>query len=99
MTTTQVSQRPRHRWAYGETARFIRDEKVSAADRGTNFGTLRELLRMPSLGYIHVRLGRDQSSVPFGDPRFQFERDSLGKLVGVRIARGTKFSAASLSAP
>ncbi|HVF46781.1 MAG TPA: hypothetical protein VNA17_04375 [Pyrinomonadaceae bacterium] len=79
--------------AYGETARFIRGEKVLMPVATENFGTLRELVRMPTLGYIHIRLGRDQSSTPFGDERFQFERDETGKMVGVRVPRGSKFHA------
>lgn len=72
---------------YGETARFIRDEKVLQPIAAQNFGTLRELLRLPTIGYIHIRLGRNVSSVPFGDDRFRFEKDSSGKLTGVRIPR------------
>lgn len=78
---------------YGETARFIREEKVLRPVAAENFGTLRELLRMPTLGYIHIKLGRDQASAPFADPRFQFERDAAGKIVGVRVPRGSKFKA------
>jgi sugar lactone lactonase YvrE len=77
---------------YGETARFIRDEKVLRPFAAENFGTLRELLRMPTMGYIHLRLGRDKDSKPFDDKRFQFEK-SGDKLVNVRIPRGTKFDA------
>ena len=79
--------------AYGETARFIRDEKVLDPQASDNFGTLRELIRMPTLGYIHIRLGRDQNSAPFGDPRFLFDRDPTGKLVDVRVPRGSRFAA------
>jgi len=79
--------------AYGETAGFIRDEKVLRPIAAENFGTLRELLRMPTLGYIHLRLGRDASSQPFRDARFQFQRDDGGGIVGVRVPRGTKFKA------
>lgn len=79
--------------AYGETARFIRDEKVLRPLAAENFGTLREMLRMPAIGYIHIRLGRDQTSVPFGDPRFLFDREPSGKMTGVRVPRGAKFSA------
>ncbi len=79
--------------AYGETAVFIRDEKVLQPLAAQNFGTLRELLRMPTIGYIHIRLGRSVASVPFGDERFRFEKDSSAKLTGVRIPRGTKFKA------
>ncbi|MBK9527060.1 MAG: hypothetical protein IPO41_01755 [Acidobacteria bacterium] len=77
---------------YGETARFIRDETVLRPIAVENFGTLRELIRMPTLGYIHIRLSRDQASTPFGDPRFQFQREN-GKITGVRVPRGTKFKA------
>jgi sugar lactone lactonase YvrE len=77
---------------YGEVARFIRDEKVLRPSSTENFGGLRELLRMPTVGYIHLRLGRDKDNKPFDDKRFQFEK-SGDKLVGIRIARGTKFEA------
>lgn len=78
--------------AYGETARFIRDEKVLRPIAAENFGTLRELIRMPTLGYIHIRLGRNADGKLFDDARFQFQREN-GKLTGVRVPRGTKFKA------
>lgn len=75
--------------AYGETARFIRDEKVLRPMAVDNFGNLRESLRMPTLGYIHIRVGRDASEKPFGDARFLF-----GKNASVlRVPRGTQFKA------
>ncbi len=74
---------------YGEKAYFIRDEKVLNPVAAENFGTLRELLRLPTLGYIHLRLGRDSSNITFGDNRFQFN----GDMTGVRVRRGTKFNA------
>jgi DNA-binding beta-propeller fold protein YncE len=77
---------------YGETARFIRDEKVLRPIATQNFGGLRELLRMPTLGYIHIRLGRDKDDKQFEDNRFQFEKKGE-KISGVRVARGTKFKA------
>lgn len=79
--------------AYGETARFVRAEKVLKPVAAENFNTLRELLRMPTMGYIHIRLGRDQSGNLFDDARFQFERDSTGKLLNVRVPRGSMFNA------
>lgn len=48
---------------------------------------------MPTLAYIHIRLGRNAAGTPFGDPRFLFESDAQGKMNGVRIPRGTKFEA------
>jgi len=78
---------------YGETARFIRAEKVLRPTAVENFSTLRELIRMPSLGYIHIRLGRDRDNKLFGDERFQFSFDQSSKLKGVRVRRGAKFEA------
>ncbi len=78
---------------YGETARFVRPEKVLRPVPAQLFNTLRENLRLPTIGYIHLRLGRDRNNEPFGDPRFQFGFDPAGKMTGVRIRRGTKFSA------
>jgi sugar lactone lactonase YvrE len=100
---------------YGEKAYFIRTEKVLRPIASENFGGLRELLRMPTIGYIHLRLGRDKDDNPFGDSRFQFERDAgglinadsvdksgkitgqqfqaPGKIVGIRVPRGTRFEA------
>jgi hypothetical protein len=77
---------------YGETARFIRDEKVLRPFAAENFGGLRELLRMPTMGYIHLRLGRDKDNKPFDDNRFQFEKNGE-KVTNIRIPRGTKFEA------
>lgn len=78
---------------YGETARFIRDEKNLNPFAAQNFDTLRELLRMPTLGYIHIRLGRDKDDKTFDDRRFLFSRDAEGKLNGVRVPRGARFKA------
>lgn len=78
---------------YGETARFIRDEKVLRPNAAQNFETLRELLRMPTLGYIHIRLGRDKDGKIFDDKRFQFSFDREKKIIGVRVPRGAKFQA------
>ncbi len=77
--------------AFGETARFVRSEKALRVDAAENFGTLRELIRLPTMGYIHIRLGRDKDGKLFGDERFQFSKDPSGKLINVRVARGTRF--------
>lgn len=78
---------------YGETARFVRSEKVLRPNATENYATLRELVRLPTLGYIHIRLGRDQTDKIYNDARFQFSRDASGKLSNVRIPRGAKFRA------
>lgn len=77
---------------YGETVRFVRDEKVLHPLAAENFNTLRELLRMPSLGYIHIRLGRDSNDQTYDDDRFVFEYVPLNrKISGVRVPRGATF--------
>lgn len=78
---------------YGESAHFIRDEKVLNPFAAQNFDTLRELLRMPTLGYIHIRLGRDENNEIFDDARFQFRKNEEEELTGVRVPRGAKFKA------
>lgn len=78
---------------YGETARFIRDEKVLRPNAVYGFETIRELIRMPTLGYVHIRLGRDAEQKTFDDERFQFSFNDEDKPKSVRIPRGTKFKA------
>ncbi len=79
--------------SYGETAKFIRTEKVLRPVAVENFETLRELIRMPTIGYIHIRIGRDREAKVFDDARFQFSFDETGKPDGVRVPRGVKFEA------
>ncbi|MBC7798669.1 MAG: hypothetical protein H7Z37_17510, partial [Pyrinomonadaceae bacterium] len=76
---------------FGETARFLKSEKVLRPIAAENFGGLRELLRLPNLGYIHISLGRDANQKLFDDARFQFQTDANRKLTGVRVRRGAKF--------
>jgi len=78
---------------YGETARLVRSETVLEPVAADNFGTLRELVRLPHLGYIHLQLGRNANGSMFGDNRFLFSLDAAGKPNGVRIPRGMKFKA------
>lgn len=81
---------------YGEKTRFVRREKVLRPLSAANFGTLRELLRMPRIGYVHVRLGRGADGIPFGDPRFLFDEERTAggtALTDVRVPRGSVFEA------
>lgn len=79
--------------AYGEVARFIRSEKVLDPISAENFGSLRELVRLPQIGYVHIRLGRDQNDRMLANSKFQPQFDQTGKMVGIRVRRGTKFEA------
>jgi hypothetical protein len=78
---------------YGETARFVRTEKVLLPAAVHNLATLRELIRMPTLGYIHIRLGRDKDNKIFDDKRFNFTFDANRKIKSLRVPRGARFEA------
>jgi sugar lactone lactonase YvrE len=79
--------------AYGETLYALQTERVTLPLAVSGFGTTRERLRLPLLGYIHVRLGRDQNDVPFFDIEnqgFLFRRDAAGVITDLRIRRGAR---------
>ncbi|MEZ5305883.1 MAG: hypothetical protein R2684_01925 [Pyrinomonadaceae bacterium] len=76
---------------YGEKARAVRDEKILRVSSVSEFGTLRENLRFPQLGYIHIRFGRDAEGNRFDDKRFVFNFAKDGKPKGVRVPRGSRF--------
>jgi len=79
--------------SYGEKTFLVRDEKVLDIISTRFFGSNRELVRFPKIGYIHLRIGRDSDERPFDDNRFLFEFGEVDKPVGLRIRRGAKFSA------
>jgi outer membrane protein assembly factor BamB len=79
--------------AYGETARVVRSEKILRPLAVEGVGGIRERIRFPTLGYIHLRVGRDKDNRAFADERFILRRDVGGKVTGVRVRRGTRFNA------
>jgi sugar lactone lactonase YvrE len=79
--------------AYGEIARAVREERVLLPLAVEDVGTTRERIRFPQLGYIHLRVGRDQSDRVLDDRRFQLRHDPDGRVVGVRVRRGERFAA------
>ena len=79
--------------AYGEIARSVREERILLPFAVEDAGTSRERIRFPQLGYIHLRVGRDQSDRVLDDARFQLRRDPDGHVMGVRVRRGERFAA------
>jgi sugar lactone lactonase YvrE len=79
--------------AYGETARVVRTEKILRPLAVEGVGGARERIRFPTLGYIHLRVGRSSDDRAFDDDRFVLRRDGTGKVTGVRVRRGTQFKA------
>jgi hypothetical protein len=66
----------------------VADDPVAASD----FASLVESVRIGAVAYIHIRVGRDAHDEPIGDSRFVVTRDESGKVSGVRLKRGARFS-------
>ena len=79
--------------ANGATVRAIYDEKVASPAANWGFDALHEGLRTGLFAYIHMRVGRSLEGEMFDDPRFLAVRDEAGKVVRVRVRRGTRFRA------
>lgn len=82
--------------AYGETARAIFSERVTQSLAVEGAGGGRERLRLPLIGYTHLRVGRDRNDQPIGDfpnGAITFRRDERGRVIGVRVRRGTRIDA------
>jgi sugar lactone lactonase YvrE len=82
--------------AYGETARAIFSERVTLPLAVDGVGSGRERLRLPLIGYIHLRVGRDGNGQPagyFSNGAITFRRDENGQITGVRLRRGTRVNA------
>jgi sugar lactone lactonase YvrE len=77
--------------AYGDVVRAIRPEKVTSPLPNWAFDQLSEGLRVGVISYIHIHVGRDKDANMFNDARFNAVKSDDGKLMGVRIKRGTRF--------
>src|SRR5262245_35790995 len=81
---------------YGETARAIFSERVTQPLAVEDVGNGRERLRLPLIGYIHLRVGRDHRDQPIGNfpnGAITIRRDERGPVIGVRVRRGTRVNA------
>jgi DNA-binding beta-propeller fold protein YncE len=78
--------------AYGDTVRAIRAEKVTSPLPNWGFDSLNEGLRIGVMSYIHMHVGRDKDGNMFDDPRFAPINGADGKLIRVRVKRGTRFN-------
>jgi len=77
----------------GQAVLAIADGKVSNPLATYAFGQLNEGLSIDSLGYIHMHVGRDARGAIVDPSRFVAVHDAAGRLVRVRVRRGTRFSA------
>lgn len=79
--------------ALGETVRAVRGERVLRPLIVASVGTARERIRLPSIGYVHLRVGRFTGDRAFDDERFIISRDERNRVTRVRVRRGTRFAA------
>jgi hypothetical protein len=82
--------------AYGETVKALCSERVTQPLAVEDVGSPRERLRLPLLGYIHLRVGRDQNDAPLAGIEqrgFLLRRDAQGQISGVRVRRGAEIKA------
>jgi sugar lactone lactonase YvrE len=75
----------------GEAALAIANETVSDPLPDWNLDGLTEGLRVDTVTYIHIRVGRTATGTPLDPARFQLLRDATGRLTAVRVKRGTRF--------
>jgi len=76
---------------YGETVRAVRSEKVISPQANWGFDSLNEGFRAGVVSYIHIHVGRDKDGKMYNNPRFIPVHNGEGKLVRVRVRRGTRF--------
>lgn len=75
---------------YGQTVRAVREEKVTGPLANWGFGTLNEGFRAGLMTYVHLRVGRDERDGLLDPNIFIPVRDAEGKVVRVRLRRGTR---------
>src|SRR5262249_28338521 len=77
--------------AYGSMVRVVRSEKVTSPLPNWGFDTLNEGFRIGVVWYIHQLVGRGTDEKMFADPRFIAVTGNDGRVLRVRIKRGTRF--------
>jgi hypothetical protein len=69
----------------------VYDEKVSSPIANWDFDGAGEGISVGLFGYIHIRVGRNSSDEIQAAEKFKPRTDASGKLIGVRVRRGTRF--------
>jgi DNA-binding beta-propeller fold protein YncE len=75
----------------GQTVLAAADERVEGPLPDWDLDGLSEGLQIDQFTYIHMRVGRTPAGAPLDPAHFQLVRDPAGKLVAVRVKRGTRF--------
>lgn len=75
----------------GQTVLAIADETVESPVESGTLDVLGEGLQIDQVTYIHMRVGRTASGAPLDAAHFQLFRNANGKVIQVRVKRGTRF--------
>lgn len=78
---------------YGETVHAVRTERILNPLSVSDVGTTRERIRFSTLGYIHLRIGRDAADRVLDETKFIVQRSEDGRITLLRVRRGTLFVA------
>jgi DNA-binding beta-propeller fold protein YncE len=82
----------------GTPVRAVRDGVVEGPIDAGAFGTLNEWLRVGPITYVHVRVGRARGDRLYDVDRFVPHYDERGRLAGIRVKRGARFSTGEIIA-
>ena len=80
----------------GEAALSVFDEKVSSPIPNWDFDGSGEGIHVGFFSYIHIRVGRNSAGGIEAPQIFKPRSDSSGRVVGVRVRRGTRFRVGDL---
>ncbi len=75
----------------GDTVVVVRDEKIKSPVPSWAATSINEGMRINTLSYIHMKVGRNAKDLNFDPQKFQLIKEANGKLQQVRIRRGTRF--------
>lgn len=76
----------------GTPVRAVRSATVTSPLAAGDFATLTESVRIGTVAYVHVRVGRDGADRVLDAARFVPSYDDDGRMVGMRVRRGAWFS-------
>lgn len=75
----------------GEATLSVLDEKVCSPVPNWGLGSLGEGIQVGLISYIHIRVGRDMNDEVQSPERFKPVTDEMGKIIRIRVRRGTRF--------
>ncbi len=75
----------------GDACLSVMDEKVSSPLANWGYDGTGEGIHVGIMSYLHIRVGRDMANKIQIAEKFKPRFDDAGKLMGVRVRRGTRF--------